>query len=111
MNVAVAATKSITANGASVTASLTWYASSDAITDVAAEGSSGGNYYYYAATLSLMSPRFVSSYNGLSGVSMMTTPLNVDGTALLLVGIVSVLVIPVGLLTVGIVIWFRRKRR
>jgi hypothetical protein len=58
-----------------------------------------------------MSPRFVSSYNGLSGVSMMTTPLNVDGTALLLVGIVSVLVIPVGLLTVGIVIWFRRKRR
>jgi hypothetical protein len=42
---------------------------------------------------------------------MMTTPLNVDGTALLLVGIVSVLVIPVGLLTVGIVIWFRRKRR
>ena len=78
MNVAVAATKSVTVNGASATASLTWYASTDAITDVAAEGSSGGNYYYYAATLSLMSPRFVSSYNEIKGVSMMTTPLDVD---------------------------------
>ena len=111
MNVAVAATKSVTVNGASATASLTWYASVDAITDVAAEGSSGGNYYYYAATLSLMSPRFVSSYNEIKGVSMMTTPLDVDGAALLIVGIVTVLVIPVGLLTAGIVIWFRRKRR
>ena len=111
LNVAVAASKNVTVNGQSATASLTWYASSDAITDVAAEGTSGGNYYYYSATLSLMSPRFISSYNTLKGISMMTTPLEVDDVSGLIIGAVTVLLIPAGLLSAGIVIWFRRKRR
>lgn len=111
MNVAVAAAKSVTVNGQSATASLTWFASADAITDLAAEGSSGGNYYAYGATLSLMTPRFTSDYNSLEGVSLMTTPLAVDDGAMLGLGALMVLVIPAGLLITGIVIWFRRKRR
>lgn len=111
LNVAVVATKSVTVNGQAASASLTWYASSDAITDVAAEGTSGGNYYYYSATLSLMTPRFMSAYNSLKGVEMITVPLDVDGVAGLVIGALTVLIIPAGLLVTGVVIWTRRKRR
>jgi ABC-2 type transport system permease protein len=111
--VAVAATKSVTAaDGTAKTADLTWYASSEAFTDACAEATSGGNYYYFGATLSFMSEAFSSVFESLGGVNMSgesLTGLTVATT--LLISAVIILVLPVGLLTTGIVVWVRRKRR
>lgn len=110
--VAVAAAKSVTtADGTAKTASLTWFASADAFTDTAAEGSKGGNYYFYAATVSLMGESFISAYENLTPVSLQTESLKVDSLPALIIFIVTVVLIPLALLTVGIVIWIRRKRR
>lgn len=110
--VAVAATKSIAlADGTAATADLTWYASADAMTDTVAEATSGGNYYYYGATLSFMSETFTSGYENLAGVSLQSEYLEVTNGTMLLIGAVTVLLIPGGLLTAGLVIWVRRKRR
>ena len=113
LNVAVAATKTVTlADGRTDTAYLSWFGSAEAITDDAAEDTSGGNYYYYAAVLSYMSEPFVSSYENLSAVNMSggyLSGLTVEGA--LGLGAVVVLILPVSLLTAGIVIWVRRKKR
>ncbi len=110
--VAVAATKSITtADGTAKKANLTWFATADAITDTAAESSQGGNYYFYAAATSIMNESFVSPYETLRPVPMQTEYLEVEpATGWILAG-VTVVLIPMALLTTGIVIWFRRKRR
>ncbi len=111
-HVAVAATKSITtADGTAKTASLTWYASSNALSDTAAEGSKGGNYYFYAATMRLMSESFTSPYANLTPVSLQTESLDVSDTTVAIIFAVTVVLIPVALLSAGIVIWIRRKRR
>ena len=111
-HVAVAATKSVaTADGTAKTASLTWYASANSFTDTAAEGSQGGNYYFYAATMSLMSESFTSAYMKLTPVALQTESLEVSDGAALTIFAVTVILLPLLLLTVGIVIWVRRKRR
>ena len=113
LHVAVAATKSIgREDGTAATANLVWFGSADAMTDTTATAVSGGNYYYYAATMSLMCEPFVSVYENLAAAKMPADVLTglSDGTAFLLGGLI-VLVIPAALLTTGIVIWVKRKRR
>ena len=113
LHVAVAAVKSVPGeNGTAKTAQLTWYGSTEAFTDKYAEATTGGNYYYYAATASFMSASFVSPYEGLASIPL-TTQVLTDLTtgAIYGISIATVLVIPVGLLITGIVIWIRRKRR
>ena len=112
LEVGVAAAKSIaTSDGTKKTASLTWYASANAFTDTAAEGSSGGNYYYYAATMSVMSETFISAYENLSAVSLQSGYLEESVPAAVLTLLVGVVLVPLTLLITGIVIWVRRKRR
>ena len=112
LQVAVAATKSVTTSeGTAKTANLTWFASANAFTDTVASANSGGNYYFYAASMSLMSEHFASAYDKLTAVPLQTEYLEVEaGTGWILAGI-TVILIPAALLTVGIVIWVRRKRR
>lgn len=113
LHVAVAATKSISrSDGTADTANLVWYGSAEAFGDTAASGTSGGNYYYYAATLSTMCEPFTSAYEGLAPVGLAAETLSglTDG-AVFILGAVMVVVIPAALLTAGIVIWVRRKRR
>ena len=112
LEVAVAAAKSVTtADGNTKTSNLTWFASANAFTDTAAEGSQGGNYYFYAATMSLMNEGFTSAYENLTPVSLQTESLEVTDGAALIIFAVTVILLPVALLVVGIVIWLRRKRR
>ena len=113
LHVAVAATKSVAKDGGVTdTAHLTWYGSEEAFTDKYAEATSGGNYYYYAATLSFMSESFSSAYEALGAVNLSAEYLSgLTNGSIFGIGIVIVLVIPVGLLVTGIVIWVRRKRR
>ena len=113
LNVAVAATKSVTAvDGTADTAHLTWYGSTEAFTDASAEATSGGNYYYFAATVSFMSESFSSAYEALAAVNLAGQSLTglTDG-AIFGIGAVAVIILPVGLLVTGIVIWVKRKRR
>ena len=112
LEVGVAAAKSITtSDGTTKTASLTWYASSNAFTDTVAEANSGGNYYYYAATMSVMSESFISAYENLSAVSLQSGYLEESVPAVVLTLLVGVVLVPLTLLVTGIVIWVRRKRR
>jgi ABC-2 type transport system permease protein len=112
LHVAVTAAKSISRpDGTATAAYLTWFGSADAITDTVAESVSGGNYYYYAASLSSMSVPFVSAYEGLAAVDLSGASLAISDGPVFLLGALAVLVIPAGLLTAGIVIWVRRKRR
>ena len=109
LNVAVTATKSVTtAEGTATQAKLTWYGST------AAFGGSSltANDYYYAATLAVLGDSFSSAYGNLSSVvfeTEMLTDLTAKGA--IAIGVVTVIVLPLLLLTVGIVIWVRRKRR
>ena len=113
LHVAVAATKSIPlSDGTADTAHITWFGSTEAFTDKYAEATSGGNYYFLGATAGFMSESFVSAYEELAAAPLTTqylTGLN-DG-AIAGIGIVTVLVLPIGLLVTGIVIWVKRKRR
>lgn len=112
LHVAVTATKSISrSDGTADTAYLTWFGSADAVTDTVAESVSGGNYYYYAAAFSSMSEPFVSAYEGLAAIDLTGDSLAISDGPVFLLGALAVLVIPGGLLTAGIVIWVRRKRR
>ena len=78
---------------------------------LADEGSQGGNYYFYAATMSLMSESFTSAYMKLTPVALQTESLEVSDGAALAIFAITVILLPLLLLTVGIVIWVRRKRR
>ena len=112
LDVAVAATKSVTTeDGTTKAAAITWYASADAFTDTAAEETSGANYYFYAATMSVMGDIFTSPYEELPSVTLQSGYLEADNTALTVCLVAGVILVPVALLTTGIVIWIRRKRR
>jgi ABC-2 type transport system permease protein len=112
-HVAVAAVKSIPLDdGTTDTAHITWYGSAEAFTDKYAEATSGGNYYYFAATLSFMSESFSSAYENLSAVPLTGESLSgLTNGAVVIIGLVTVILLPVGLLVTGIVIWVKRKRR
>ena len=112
-HVAVAAAKSIPLDdGTTDTAHITWYGSTEAFTDKYAEATSGGNYYYFAATLSFMSESFSSSYEKLAAVPLTGESLSgLTNGAVVIIGLVTVILLPAGLLVTGIVIWVKRKRR
>lgn len=112
LDVAVAATKNVTTEDGTVkTAAITWYASADALTEDAAEETSGANYYYYAATMSVMGDIFASPYEELAPVSLEWGYLEAGQTAQIICLVGGAILVPVALLTTGIVIWIRRKKR
>lgn len=113
LHVGMTATKSISlSDGTTDTAYLTWIGSAEALTDTYYEATKGGNYYYYAALVSSMSEPFSSPYENLAASNLSGESLTglTNGTALLL-GAVMVVLLPAVLLTTGIVIWMRRKKR
>ena len=117
LDVAVAATKNVTTEDGTVkTAALTWYASADAFVDGLNKDTSSDfelniNYYYYAATMSYMGEIFASPYEELAPVSLEWGYLEAGQTAQIICLAGGAILVPVALLTTGIVIWVRRKRR
>jgi heme/copper-type cytochrome/quinol oxidase subunit 2 len=61
--------------------------------------------------MSLMSESFTSAYMKLTPVALQTESLEISDGAALSIFAITVILLPVALLTVGIVIWVRRKRR
>jgi hypothetical protein len=109
LNIAVTATKSVnTAEGTATQAKLTWYGSTAAF----ANTSLTTNDYYYAATMAVLGEPFSSVYGNLASVVFETSVLEgMTVGSVFILGAVTTLGLPLLLLTVGIVIWIRRKRR
>ena len=108
-NIAVTATKNVASeNGTTIQGKLTWYGSTASF-----GGSSlSTNDYYYAATAAVLGEPFSSAYANISAVVFETEILDkLTVSSVWIIGAVTVLVLPVALLTTGIVIWWRRKRR
>lgn len=103
-----------TPDGTTDNAYFAWFASDEAFTDTAAKVSSNGNYYYLAMTASWMSvdESFSSKYSGIAAVDLSTPMLdNMTTTSAIVIGIVIVVVLPLGMITTGLAIWLKRRRR
>ncbi len=112
-NVAVEAYRevAVTDDGTASVARILWFGSTEAF---AAETASAarGNYYYLALGADIVRNAFVSDYEAIPGVRIATEALDSMGDVLgfTIIGIITV-VIPVGLLITGVVIWSKRRRR
>lgn len=105
--VAAAASKD-TADG---TTQIVWYSSADAFTDSVASAASYGNYYYLFYSLFWMNETYESNLATVEGPSI-TEPL-LDGltsSSVLAWSIIFVFVIPGIILTIGLIVWIRRKK-
>ncbi len=112
LTVATTATRSVaTADGTTATAKLTWFGSTEAFSADVAKAISDGNYYYAAMSLATISEPYTSPYEGISAIRLTTDPLAVTIAPFIILSVCMVIVIPFGLLTAGLVIWSRRKRR
>lgn len=100
------------ANGIATEGKITWFASSEAFTDAAANEFSGSNYFYMTMMTRYMSNLYVSPYGEIQGVNL-TMPTLDDMTinTAIAIGIFVVVVIPASLLTTGLVIWIKRRNR
>jgi hypothetical protein len=113
LHVGMTATKTISLpDGTTDTAHIAWLGSAEALTDSYYEATKGGNYYYYTALISSMSEPFTSPYENLTAANLSGEALTglTEGTALLLGGVMMIL-LPAVLLTTGVLIWVRRKKR
>ncbi len=113
--IATAATlKTETADGTVDPAYFAWFASSDAFTDVAAALSQGGNYQYLLAAATWMhaDEQFTSRYESLSSVDV-SEPLleELTATSAILVGLLTAVLLPVGLVATGLAVWVKRRNR
>ena len=98
--------------GTADNAYLAWFASDEAFTDEAAKLCYNGNYYYLAMTARWMSETFVSDYATLEAVDLSTPMLdNITSTSAIMLGLIMVVVIPLGLLITGVIIWLKRRSR
>ena len=113
MNVAVSATRPITtADGTVTTAGMVWFGSTDAFNAETAAAIKNGNYYYLAVAFSGISKTFTSTYENIAPVRLTPNSLDISHSVTVVMTIaVLVVIIPFGLLTVGIVTWARRRKR
>ncbi len=113
MNVAAHAVKQVAdANGVAKTAQLLWFGSTEAFTSETITATENGNAIYIATALGSISPAFTSHYESIPASRLANTVLDSMSIVTVIITIaVLVVIIPFGLLTIGIVIWVKRKRR
>ena len=93
---------------------MTWFASEKAFTDEYAKAASHGNYYYLMMSLRWMveDEKFTSVYSTLSAANLSVPVLEgVTTTSAIVVGLMTVVVLPLALLVTGLVIWLKRRGR
>ena len=103
-----------TADGTNNNAFFAWFASSQAFTDEAASAVSLGNYYYLATALNWMTMEdsFSSKYETIAEVDLSVPVLDkMTTTSAIVIGLATVVIVPLGLLTAGLVIWLKRRSR
>lgn len=94
------------------TTQIVWYSSAEAFTDETASAASYGNYYYFFYSLFWMNETYESELATVKGPSI-SEPI-LDGlteTSVRVWSIAFCAIIPGIVLTVGIVVWVRRRRR
>ncbi|MDD7676722.1 MAG: Gldg family protein [Eubacteriales bacterium] len=91
---------------------IVWYSSSEAFTDETAASSSYGNYYYFFYSLYWMNESYESELATVEGPSV-SEPI-LDGlteSSVRVWSIVFTVLIPGIILTAGIVVWVKRRKR
>lgn len=96
----------------SSTSKIVWYSSSEAFTDSVATAASYGNYYYLIYSMLWMNETYESGLTTVKGPSL-SEPLltGLTASSILTWAIIFVFIIPGIILTVGLVVWIRRKKR
>lgn len=108
-NVGVAASKKISSN---TTSYFVWLGSTGMLTDEQATAVYNGNYAYFIYGMRWASDIFSSEYSVIPATNISGDYLDgLDLPAVLVIGAITVIVIPVAVLVSGFVIWFKRRRR
>lgn len=88
-----------------------WYGSADAFSD-ASTATYGANAIYYAAISAYwLNDGYTSTLTALAPVDMTEAPLTVSAMAAFVLGGVLTLVVPLGCIAGGVVVWARRRKR
>lgn len=103
-----------TADGIADKAYFAWFASDLAFTDEALKGTTYGNYYYLAMTATWMTAdeQFTSKYTSLAADDLTPAMLEDKTTAsTIILGVITVAIIPLAVLSVGLGVWLKRRNR
>lgn len=103
-----------TADGTADKAYFAWFASDEAFTDEVLKNTSYGNYYYLAMTAKWMTEdeQFVSKYTTLAADDLTLPMLDGRTTATsIMIGMITVAILPLGILGIGLGIWLKRRGR
>ncbi len=99
-------------DGTATTAELIWFGSTEAFNEENAEATEGGNYFYYTFGFATISKDYTSPYAAIESIRITTESLDpIDGVVKAVIMAVIVALIPGALLTTGIVIWVKRRKR
>lgn len=93
------------------TTKLVWFGSSEMLTDSYAAAVSYGSYYYYLYALNWIFDSYESDLDTIAGKSLETPVLVVTANQAKLWSVIFIAVIPLAILTPGIICWVRRRRR
>ncbi len=91
-------------------ARLLWFASADAFSDTSASTYGNGSFYYFAMGAGAMNDKYTSALTAIEAMETVESRLTVSEFSYRALGIVMSLVIPIGLLSCGIVVWVRRRK-
>ena len=93
------------------TTQIVWYSSAEAFTDSIASGASYGNYYYLFYSMAWMNETYESGLTTIKGPSLAEPMLDgLTASSALTWAVIFVFIFPGIILTVGLVIWIRRKK-
>lgn len=101
-----------TPDGTVDTGDLVWFASAEAFTTESANLCSGSNYYYFCQLTGEISPTYTSPYTHMEGINLATPMLeDVASNTAIALGIIMVVIIPMGLVITGLAVWLKRRGR
>jgi len=109
---AATSARTVQTAGGQKTAMFTWFGSADAFTDAVNTASKEGNYNYLTTAILWMSKPFESRFATLPAdcIDVPYLSLTSEGVALLW-GVILVCILPAAVLTCGLVVWSRRRKR
>ena len=90
---------------------VVWFASMDAFSDSAAAAYGDGATYYLALATAYLNDAYASTLTAIEARDITPSPLSVSLNAALTLGGIAIIVLPLGLIIGGVVVWARRRRR
>ncbi len=91
---------------------IVWYSSADAFTDATAKKVSYGNYYYLFYSVYWMNETYESALSDVVGIPTAEPLLDgLTATSVTVWAVIFIGVIPLTVITAGLVIWLKRRKR